>query len=93
MVKNKKKIIYIALLIIYLLNAFSGIVTATQINNAQIINMGDCGYHLQFWDTKQNTWSYIITTLVGYNYQGQTHYAYCLEADKHGVRRCRILQC
>lgn len=43
------------------------------------------GYHLQFWDTKQNAWSYIITTLAGYNYQGQTHYAYCLNADKHGV--------
>ena len=43
------------------------------------------GYHLQFWDTKQNAWSYIITTLAVYNYQGQTHYAYCLNADKHGV--------
>ncbi len=43
------------------------------------------GYHLQFWDTKQNAWSYVITTLAGYNYQGQTHYAYCLNADKHGV--------
>lgn len=42
MVNQKKKIIYIALLIIYLINAFSGIVTATQIDNAQIIDMGDC---------------------------------------------------
>lgn len=85
MIKNKKKIVYIILLIVYLVNAFSGIVSATQINDAQIIDMGDCGYHLQFWDTKQNAWSYIITTLVGYNYQGQTHYAYCLNADRHGV--------
>lgn len=42
MVKQKKKIIYIILLIIYLMNAFSGIVTATQINDAQIVDLGDC---------------------------------------------------
>lgn len=88
----KKKIVYIILLIIYLLNAFGGIVSATQINDAQIINMGDCGYHLQFWDSDQNAWSYIITKLVGYNYQGKTHYAYCLNADRHGVRRGRLIQ-
>lgn len=85
MIKQKRKIIYIMLLIIYLMNAFSGIVTATQISDAQILDLGDCGYHLQFWDTKQNAWSYIITTLAGYNYQGQTHYAYCLNGDLHGV--------
>ncbi len=42
MVKQKNKLIYIILLIVYLLNAFSGIVSATQIDNAQIIDMGDC---------------------------------------------------
>lgn len=85
MIKQKNKIIYIILLLIYLLNSFSGIVSATQINNAQIINLGDCGYHLQFWDTNQSAWSYIITTMVGYNYQGKIHYAYCLDSSTHGV--------
>lgn len=42
MIKQKNKIIYIMLLIIYLMNALSGIVSATQINNAQILDLGDC---------------------------------------------------
>ena len=46
--KNKQKLIYIILLVIYLLNALSGIVTATQIDSAPLVNLGDCGYHLQF---------------------------------------------
>ncbi len=83
--KNKQKLIYIILLIIYLLNALSGIVSATQINSAPLINLGDCGYHLQFWDTKQNAWSYIITTYIGYNYNGKTYPAYCLNADRNGA--------
>ncbi|MBQ3413830.1 MAG: Cys-Gln thioester bond-forming surface protein [Clostridia bacterium] len=85
MVKQKKKIIYAILLIVYLLNSFAGIVSAAQISNADIVDLGDCGYHLQFWDTKQNAWSYIITTMAGYYYNGELHYAYCMQADRKGV--------
>ena len=85
MIKQKNKIIYTILLIVYLVNSFNGIAYAIDINSAQLVNLGDCGYHLQFWDTKQNAWSYIITTMVGYNYQGETHYAYCLDSSKDGV--------
>ena len=83
MVKQKNKIIYTILLIVYLLNSFSGIVSAVQISNADIVDLGDCGSHLQFWDTKQNAWSYIITTMAGYYYNGELHYAYCMQADRN----------
>ena len=85
MVKQKKKIIYAILLIVYLLNSFAGIVSAAQISDADIVNLGDCGYHLQFWDSNQNAWSYIITTMAGYYYNGELHYAYCMQADRKGV--------
>ena len=85
MIKRKEKIIYILLLLIYLINSFSGVVSAVQINDAKILDLGECERHLQFWDTKQNAWSDIITTYVGYNYQGKTYPAYCLDSDKHGV--------
>ncbi|MBO6233723.1 MAG: Cys-Gln thioester bond-forming surface protein [Clostridia bacterium] len=85
MLKQKKKIIYAILLIVYLLNSFSGIVNAAQMNSADIVALGDCGYHLQFWDTNQNDWSYIITTMSGYYYNGELHYAYCMQSDRHGV--------
>ncbi len=85
MIKRRNKIIYILLLIIYLINSFSGIVSAVQIDSAQILDFGECERHLQFWDTKQNAWSDLITHYVGYNYQGKTHPAYCLDGNKHGV--------
>ena len=85
MVKQKKKIIYAILLIVYLLNSFAGIVSAAQISDAEIVDLGDCGFHLQFWDPNQNAWSYIITTMAGYYYNGELHYAYCMQSDRSGV--------
>lgn len=81
----RKKILCIILLFILLANIFNSITSAATINKAEILNLGDCGYHLKYWDESRNLWSYIITTLVGYNYNGKTHYAYCLNRDAHGV--------
>ncbi len=84
--KVGKKTIAIILLIITILGASQGIVRAFEINSAKIENLGDCGYHLQFWDNKQGAWSYIITTMVGYrDNTGTLHYAYCMDANKDGV--------
>ena len=81
-----KKIVSIIMLILILLNSMSGIVSAFDINSATIENLGDCGYHLQYWDSANNRWSYIITTLVGYrDNTGTLHYAYCMDANKPGV--------
>lgn len=90
--KINKKCVAILMLIITIFSVFQSIVFAqTEISSANIENLGDCGYHLQFWDTKQNAWSYIITTMVGYNYNGKIHYAYCLDVDKHRSRRRKCL--
>lgn len=84
--KVSKKIIYIILLIITLLSSFQGIVSAVEINNAFIQYSHDCGYHLQFWDTKQNRWSYVITSYVEYTApNGNKYPAYCLNSDKKGA--------
>lgn len=80
-----KKIISIVLLILILINSMQGIVNAYEVNSAYIVDLGNCGYHLQFWDTNQNAWSYIITNMVGYNHEGRLHYAYCLDRDLNGV--------
>ena len=64
------------MLILILLNSMQSIVSAFDINNAKIEDLGDCGYHLQFWDAKQGKWSYIITNMVGYrDSEGILHYA------------------
>ncbi len=84
--KKTRKIVSIIMLILILLNSMQGIVSAFDINNATIENLGDCGYHLKFFDTKQNAWSYVITTMVGYrDNTGTLHYAYCMDASKDGV--------
>lgn len=78
-----KKIVSIIMLILILLNSMSGIVSAFDINSAKIEDLGDCGYHLQYYDSANNRWSYIITTLVGYrDNSGTLHYAYCMDANK-----------
>ena len=83
---KKKKIVSIIMLILILLNSMQGIVSAFDISSAKIEDLGDCGYHLQFWDTKQGKWSYIITKMVGYrDNTGTLHYAYCMDVTKPGV--------
>lgn len=87
MKKTSKKIVAILMLFSIIFSVFQNIVFAsTEISSAYIENLGDCGYHLQY---KKSTgeWSYIITTLVGYRYNGKLHYAYCLDVDKHRSRR------
>ena len=81
--KYSKKIVIMVVLLMTILNSMSGLVMAFDINNAKIEDLGDCGYHLQFWDSKQNNWSYIITTMAGYrDNEGTLHYAYCMDASK-----------
>ena len=83
--KCAKKGIAILLLVLSLFSAFSNVFAATPISSALIKNGGDCGYHLQFWDTKQNAWSYIITTYVYYEEGGKQYPAYCLQSNLPGV--------
>ena len=80
--KYAKKSIALLLVLLSLLSVFSNLVlAATPINSALIKNGGDCGYHLQFWDSDANTWSYIITTYVYYEQNGVQYPAYCLNRD------------
>lgn len=77
-----KKSVVILMIIMSLLSTFSNIALAsTEINRATIRNGGDCGYHLQFFDTKQNAWSFIITTFAYYEQNGVQYPAYCLNKD------------
>ena len=79
--KCAKKGIAILLLVLSLFSVFSNVFAATTITSALIKNGGDCGYHLQFWDSNANTWSYIITTFVYYEENGVQYPAYCLNRD------------
>ena len=79
-----KKIISIILLILILVNSMSGIANAFEMNSAYVENLGDCGHHLQY-KKESGAWSYVTTTMVGYRNNGELHYAYCLNVDKHGV--------
>lgn len=77
-----KKSIALLMVIISLLSVFSNIVFAnTEISRATIKDGGDCGYHLQFFDTEQNAWSYIITAFSYYEQNGVQYPAYCLNKD------------
>lgn len=83
--KITKKGIAIFMLVLILLSTFSNFANAVEINSAVIKNGGDCGYHLQFYDTKQHAWSYIITHYVYYEENGKQYPAYCLNSDLPGA--------
>ncbi len=86
MIKVKgKKVIAILLLILTLCSTFSGFSFATEISEANLQNKGDCGYHLQYWNTEKNGWYYIITTFVTYQKDGVEYPAYCLNREYPGV--------
>ena len=86
--KITKKGIAILLIILSLFSVFSNAVfAATEINSALIKYGGDCGRHLQYWDSSNNRWSYIITSYVYYEENGVQYPAYCLDASKPGAEQ------
>ena len=85
MIKNfTKKGIAMLLLVLSLFSIFSNVFAATPISSALIKNGGDCGYHLQFWDSSQNRWSYVKTTYVYYEEGGNQYPAYCMQPSLPG---------
>lgn len=81
-----KKIVSIIMLVLILLNSMQGIVSAFEVNSAYIENLGQCELHLQYKNASAGgKWYYVTTTMVGYRDNGVLHYAYCLNADRHGV--------
>ena len=89
MKKTREKMAIIMIILLLLssyITPFLNVVNAFSVSNAYIYTVKETEYHLQFWDTKQNAWSYIITNYVGYTGEdGKFYPAYCLDADKHGV--------
>ena len=90
MKKTKEKmgiIMIILLLLSSYLTPFLNVSNAYSINdNVNIYTVQDPEYHLQFWDTKQNNWSYVITYYVGYTAEdGHFYPAYCVNSDLPGV--------
>lgn len=83
--KITKKGMAIFMLVIILLSTFSNFANAVEINSAVVRNGGECGRHLQFYDTNQHAWSYIITHYAYYEQEGRQYPAYCLDKDAPGV--------
>lgn len=81
-----KKSVAMLMVVLALLSTFSNFVfAATQISSAVVKNGGECGRHLQFYDTNQKAWSYIITHYAYYEHNGHQYPAYCLDKDAPGV--------
>lgn len=84
--KVTKKSIAFLLMLITLISTFYNMVFATtEISSAQILEGEDCGYHLQFFDTNQNAWSYLVASFIYYESNGIQYPAYCLNKDLPGV--------
>ena len=81
MKKSKQKIgiIMIILLLLSYLTPFINVANAYSVSNAYIYSVKDPEYHLQYWNSDRNVWSYLITSYVGYTGEDGNFYpAYCL---------------
>lgn len=85
--KEKMGIIMIILLLLSsYLTPFMNVVNAYSVSNAYIYQVKEPEYHLQYWDSSRNVWSYIITSYVGYTGEDGNFYpAYCVNSDLPGV--------
>ncbi len=84
--KLGKKLICSLLILLTILPNLLQLVSfaSTDINEAYIQEKGNCGLHLQYLKNGK-TWSYVICTMVTYNYNGKEYPAYCLNSDLPGV--------
>ena len=83
--KMKKSVAFLMLLITIISSISNIAFASTEISGAELKDGGQCEYHLQFWDTNQNAWSYIITHYVYYTENGAEYPAYCLDRTTQGV--------
>ena len=83
-IKSKK---FIAMLLLFLtvFSTISPTVFATEISSAHIQNRGECEWHLQYWNSEKNVWSYVTTTYTTYSEGGKEYPAYCVNREYPGV--------
>ena len=87
MKKIVSKTILILLLLMISFSSFAPIVNAaTPISSAYLHSLGQCDYHLMFWDDNQDAWSFIICNYVVYERDGVQYPAYCLQRDRVGAQ-------
>lgn len=81
-----KKLVAILMLILTIFSAFSNFIyAATEISEAYLQDKGEVEWHLQYWNTNKNVWSYVTTTYVTYTENGKEYPAYCLDRGSPGV--------
>ena len=81
-----KKLISIVMLIIIVLMNFKGVAYGkTEISGANVQYSHDTGYHLQYWKSSINNWSYVKTSYIEYEYNGKMYPAYCANRDRMGA--------
>lgn len=87
-IKTKISIIMVLLLLLLYMNPFIYKANAFCISNAQIYTMHEPEYHLQYWNSERNVWSYMIIHYVGYTGDDGGFYpAYCLDSSKDGAEK------
>ena len=87
MKKVVSKTILILLILMISFSYLAPIVNAaTPISSASLYSIGQCDYHLMFWDDNQNAWSFIICNYVVYERDGVQYPAYCLQRDRLGAQ-------
>ena len=84
--KNKNKILAILMIILTMFSSFQNLVFAqTEISSANLYKVQDSELHLQYWNSDMGMWYYVTNAFIGYNYNGKTYPAYCMNREFGGV--------
>ena len=74
------------LLIITIIINLQGVIFAkTPINQATILDKGECEWHLQY--NKNGQWLYVTTTYTVYEKNGVEYPAYCINRESNNIKR------
>lgn len=79
----KRKSVIIMLVVILILSAIQNLVYGMSSAGLYVVTASQ--KHLQYYNSSNNAWNYVVTDYIGYDYNGTTYPAYCLNRELGGV--------
>lgn len=75
----------ITLIIVILLQATMPVIATAEIDNAYIQYLRKADYHLKYWNSSKEMYTYIIVSIVGFEHENNFYPAYCMNSDLPGA--------
>ena len=81
----RKVLTIISLIVVIFLQATIPVIATAEIDNAYIQYLRKADYHLKYWNSSKEMYTYIICSIVGFEHNGNFYPAYCMNSDLPGA--------